>query len=74
MDLATGNKLRVRSGLGGPIFGAALLDTERSLLVVPIILGGEKGSVVVALDRHSLDTIWKYQGCSPPSHFTIFFD
>ena len=61
VDLATGEKPRVRSGLGGPIFGAALLDTERSLLVVPIILGGEKGSVVVALDRHSLETIWKYQ-------------
>ena len=29
VDLATGDKLRVRSGLGGPIFGAASLDIKR---------------------------------------------
>ena len=29
VGLVTGEKLRVRSGFGGPIFGAALLDTER---------------------------------------------
>ena len=33
-----------------------------SILVVPVILGGEKGSAVVALDLESLDTVWKYQG------------
>ena len=32
VDLATGEKLRVRSGLGGPIFGAASIDTKRCVL------------------------------------------
>ena len=32
-----------------------------SFLVVPVILGGEKGSAVFALDADSLATLWQYR-------------
>ena len=42
-----------------------------SILVVPVILGGEKGSAVVALDLESLDTVWKYQGWFSVSYYAV---
>ena len=39
---------------------------------MPVILGGEKGSAVVALGLDSLDTVWKYQGSFSPSYYTVW--
>ncbi len=59
----TGAFRKVRSGLGGPIFGTPAF--VNSILVVPVIIGGQSGADIVGIDPNPLDTLWTYRVKAP---------